>query len=274
MANKIKLILIILVGLILLTAGVFATFLLVDRLQSNTGTPPAEEEIVEKTTVVVLSRDLSLGDAITPEDVSTISVPVDIMPRDVITSVEDAVGKMIKTDLVQGEMLLQHNLADPTNNNDDLNFILSDDHVLMAFPATDVMSRESMVQRGDIVDIFATFSQELSEMGEEGEEIVTKMFTMDTMQNVSVTAMILEVISEAQSASLVEGEASNPEPETSINAYLLALDPQDALILKYLKDNGAIFDIVLRAPTSKDSFSLTPVSAEYIAEYYGLDLYP
>jgi len=274
LSNKIKPILIVLAGLVLLTAGVFATFLLIERLQLNAGTPTVEEEIVEKTMVVVLSHDLSLGDAITPDDVTLISVPVEIVPRDVLTSIEEAVGKMIKTDLVQGEMLLKHNLADPTNNNHDLSFILSDDHILMAFPATDVMSRESMVQRGDIVDIFATFSQELSEMGDEGEEIVTRMFTVDTMQNVSVTAMILEVISEVQSTSLMEGEASNVEPQTSINAYLLALDPQDALILKYLKDNGAIFDIVLRAPTSQNQFSLTPVSAEYIAEYYGLELYP
>jgi pilus assembly protein CpaB len=275
LSNKIKYILIIISGLILLAVGVFASFLLVEYLQSNAATS-ADEEVVEKTTVVVLSRDLSLGDAITPDDVTSISVPVEFVPENkVVTSVEEAVGKMIKTDLVQGEMLLKHNLADPTNNNHDLSFILSDDHVLMAFPATDMMSRERMVQRGDIVDIFATFSQELIEMGEEGEEItITKSYTLDSMQNVSVTAMILEVITEGQNTSLMGGDAENPKPETSINAYLLALDPQDALILKFLKDNGAIFDIVLRAPTSKDQFSLTPVSEEFIAEYYGLELYP
>jgi Flp pilus assembly protein CpaB len=194
----------------------------------------------------------------------------------VVTSVEEAVGKMIKTDLVQGEILLKHNLADPTNNNQDLSFVLSDDHVLMAFPATDKMSQERMVQRGDIVDIFVTFSQELTETDEEGEEIIiTKSYTLDSMQNVSVTAMILEVVSEEQNTSLVESETpANSSPEGEINAYLLALNPQDALILKYLKDNGAIFDLVLRAPTSQDQFSLKPVSEEFIAEYYGLELNP
>jgi len=276
LSNKIKYILIIVAGLVLLSVGVFASFLLVEYLQSNAETS-AEEEIVEKTTVVVLSRDLSLGDAITADDVTSISVPVEFVPQeDIVTSVEEAVGKMIKTDLIEGEMLLKHNLADPTNNNNDLSFVLSDDHVLMAFPATDMMSRENMVQRGDIVDIFATFSQELTETDEEGEEItITKSYTLDSLQNVSVTAMILEVISEGQNASLMGSETqSTAEPSGNINAYLLALDPQNALILKYLKDNGAIFDIVLRAPTSQDQFSLTPVSEEFIAEYYGLELYP
>jgi pilus assembly protein CpaB len=275
LSNKIKYILIIVAGLVLLSVGVFASFLLVEYLQSNAETS-AEEEIVEKTTVVVLSRDLSLGDAITPDDVTSLTVPVEFVPQEgVVTSVEEAVGKMITTDLVQGEMLLKHNLADPTNNTHDLSFVLSDDHILMAFPASDVMSQEGIVQRGDIVDIFATFSQDFTETNEEGEEeTVTKSFTLDTLQNVSVTAMILEVISEGQSASLMGGEVENPEPELSIQAYLLALDPQDALILKYLKDNGAIFDIVLRAPTSQDQFPLTPVSSEFLIEYYGLELYP
>jgi pilus assembly protein CpaB len=276
LSNKIKYILIVISGLVLLAVGVFASFLLIEYLQSNTGTPE-EEEIVERTTVVVLSRDLSLGEAITAEDVTSISMPVEFVPENqVVTSVEEAVGKMIKTDLVQGEILLKHNLADPTNNNQDLSFVLSDDHVLMAFPATDMMSQERMVQRGDIVDIFVTFSQELTETDEEGEEIIiTKSYTLDSMQNVSVTAMILEVVSEEQNTSLVESETpANSSPEGEINAYLLALNPQDALILKYLKDNGAIFDLVLRAPTSQDQFSLKPVSEEFIAEYYGLELNP
>ncbi len=276
MSNKVKYILIVISGLVLLAVGVFASFLLVDYLQSNAGTPE-EEEIVEETTVVILSRDLSLGDAITPDDVTTISMPVDFVPENqVITSVDEAVGKMVKTDLVQGEMLLKHNLADPTNKNNDLSFALSDDHVLMAFPATDMMSRENMVKRGDIVDIYATFSQEFTETDEQGEEtIITKSYTLDSLQNVSVTAMIMEVISEGQDSSPIGGETeSAAEPSRNISAYLLALDPQNALILKYLKDSGALFDFVLRAPTSQEEFSLTPVSEEFIAEYYGLDLIP
>jgi hypothetical protein len=65
-----------------------------------------------------------------------------------------------------------------------------------------------------------------------------------------------------------------PAPETRIRAYLLALNPQDALILKHLKDIGAIFDFVLRAPTSTVQFELTSVTEEYIIEFYGLEILP
>jgi pilus assembly protein CpaB len=261
LSNKTKAIFIIIVGLVLVAAGVFASILLTQRLQANQPSAAVQEDTV-KATVVVVTRDLFLGDLITGTDLKLVDVPVEVAPRDAIAVLDQAVGKIIKTDLVQGEMVLTHNLADPTNNNKDLSFILSEDHVLMAFPADDLMSRESMVQRGDVVDIFATFKEKVKTVGETttttGEPVEPEMrtFTVDTMQKVSVTAMVLEVIEQEGDTALLQGEAAEaaPAPEARIKAYLLALNPQDALILKHLKDTEAIFDIVLRAPTSIAQF--------------------
>lgn len=291
MSNKLKIFFLIIAGIVLVAAGVFASMLLINNYQS--GQMPAEAEVETiKAPVVVLTRDLYLGDVIGEADVQLADVPVEIAPRNAVTTLEETIGRMVKTDLVQGEMVLAHNLAEPTTNNSDLNYILSDHHVLMAFPATDLMSREGMVQRGDIVDIFATFVEEVATeaetppTGEEAneeeaeEETVTRTFTVDTMQKVSITAMVLEVIEgQAESSSpLVGGDKEEEEEEppsaTNTKAYLLALDPQSALILKHLKDTGAVFDFVLRAPTSTVDFELTPVSEEYIIELYGLDILP
>ncbi len=283
MSNKAKVFLIVIAGLILIAVGVFASILLVQRYQAAQTPVNAEEETV-KTTVVVLTRDLSLGDRIENGDVELASVPVEIAPRDVLSTLDAAVGKMVKTDMIQGEMVLLHNLADPTNNIGDISFILSEDHILMAFPASDLMSRNSMIQRGDIVDIFATFDEEVETVGDtpaatdEENEPQTRTFTVDTMQRISVTALVVEVINESNTnteQNLLEG--SNQQTTAvngTIEAYLFALSPQDALILKHLKDTNAIFDIVLRAPTSTMQFELTPVTAEYIIEFYGLEILP
>ncbi len=283
MSNKVKVFMIVIVGVVLVVIGVFASILLVQRFQAAQAPVNVEEETV-KTTVVVLTRDLSLGDRIATGDVELASVPVEIAPRDALTTLDDAVGKLIKTDLIQGEMVLLHNLADPTNNIGDLSFILSDDHILMAFPAEDLMSRNSMIQRGDIVDIFATFSQEVQAVGDtpvatdENDEPVTRVFTVDTMQRISVTALVLDVVQDETAsntdANLLEGNQNSDSINANIEAYLLALSPQDALVLKHLKDTDAIFDIVLRAPTSTVQFELTPVTAEYIIELYGLEILP
>jgi len=282
LSKKTKTIFIIIAGIILVLAGIFASYLLIQRFQGEQEPAVVEEETV-KTAVVVLTRDLSLGDSITSADIELAIVPVDIVPRNAITDLEEVVGKFVKTDLVQGEMILDHNLADPTNVNHDLSFILSDDHVLMAFPAEDLMSRENIIQRGDIVDIFATFQQEVKTVGEitttgESEEPQMRTFTLDALQKVEVTALVLEVIQDEQkTAAPLEGEVAQetaPRSSARIRAYLFALTPQDALILKHLKDTGAKFDIVLRAPTSTVQFELTPVTEEYIIEFYGLEILP
>lgn len=283
MSNKAKVFLIVIAGLILVAVGVFASILLVQRYQAAQTPVNAEEETV-KTTVVVLTRDLSLGDRIENGDVELASVPVEIAPRDVLSTLDAAVGKMVKTDMIQGEMVLLHNLADPTNNIGDISFILSEDHILMAFPANDLMSRNSMVQRGDIVDIFATFDEEVETVGDtpaatdEENEPQTRTFTVDTMQRISVTALVVDVI-EASNTNTEENMLNTNNQQSTavtgtIEAYLFALSPQDALILKHLKDTNAIFDIVLRAPTSTIQFELTPVTAEYIIEFYGLEILP
>ena len=281
MLNKNKVAFIIIAGLILAAIGVFASFSLIQRFQANQA-PMLSEEYTVKTMVVVVTRDLALGDTIAGTDVELASVPVEIAPRTAIANLEEAVGKFIKTDLVQGEMVLSHNLADPTNKNNDLSFILSEDHVLMAFPADDLMSRESMVQRGDIVDIFATFRQKVKTVGEittttgEPQEPEMRTFTVDALQKVDMTALVLEVLEQDTDPNLMQdqNDQAASRPAARIKAYLLALNPRDALILKHLKDTDAIFDIVLRAPTSTVQFDLTPVTEEYIIEFYGLEILP
>lgn len=282
MSSKFRFIIFVILAIILIAIGVFASYLLIQRYQSKPAPVVIQDEI-QKINVVVVTRDLFLGDTLIETDLKITSVPVEIAPRNALRDTQLAVGKIIKTDLIQGEILLFHNLADPTNNNQDLSFILSEDHVMLAFPADDLMSRESMVQRGDIVDIFATFKQKIRTVNDattpEQEEPEMRTFTVDTMQKVGVTALVLEVIEqeEQSNSNLLPGQTGEEtivKPEIKIKAYLLALNPQDALVLKHLKDTDAIFDIVLRAPTSSDQFELTPVTEEYIIEFYGLEILP
>jgi len=275
-------IIIILIGVVLVVVGIIASIFLINRFNANRQQNQDQTEVV-KSDVVVLTHDMSLGDRINAADVTVSQIPVDVIPRNAVTTVEDAVGKIIKTDMVQGEMLLQHNVANPTNNNHDLSFILSNQHVLMAFPASDLMSRENIIQRGDVIDIFATFQEEVKDVGDTtttvpaGTEVepVMRTFTVDTFQKVSITALVLDVAEEQQDPGItLDTSTTASRTQTTISSYLLALEPQDALVLKHLKDMGASFDLVLRSPTSTTYFDLTPVTEEYIVELYGLEILP
>lgn len=263
------------VGILLIALGTFA----VVRLYQDAVEPAAEEvpEVeVATTSVVVASRDLSLGTLVTSGDLTVIEVPVEFTTRGSIELVEDAVDKILKVDVIQGEMVLDHNLANPTDVTHDIAYVMSESHVLMAFPASDLISRLAIPQRGDIVDLFATISSEIETVNENGEtEITTERLTLDAMQRIQITALVADIIVNEEQVRAEAGEDEEvPRKSVNIQAYLLALDPQDALILKFLKDSGAVFDIVLRAPTSTGQFNLTPVTSEYLQELYGLEILP
>ena len=300
MSYRLRGILLLLIGFVLIVAGIIAVYFLTRQagILGNLPVQPASEasEVVLNQ-AVVLTHDMKLGDLIQEQDVTTAEIPTEFLPRNYVADPADAVGKFIKADLIQGEMLLQHNLADPTNSNGDLAFILSDEHILMAISVDDTMTRQAIVKRGDIIDVYVTMTQPvdvasipgvggetspISEdevAGDETDANVPRSFTFGAFQNLGITALVADIIVQDNQGNAAQriADAAEPEPTDSlenivVRAYLLALNPQDALVLKHLKDNGGVFDLVLRSPTSTQSFDLTPVTQEYIVELYGLEI--
>jgi len=272
------------IGIALAAAGIFGLTRLLQQALTPLPPPTPEAAIIEE--VVVTTHNVALGTVLRANDLRTIEVPVELAPPGVVTDLETAVGKFSKVDLIQGELLFRHQLADPTNVTHDVAFILDEYQVLMAFPANDLMSSLSVIQRGDLVDILVTRSQaappepeEEADLGTvtEEEARVEETFTFDAMQRLEVTALVVDIVEEQQQqqAPAIPGVEQQdapppPEPEYKIRAYLFALVPQDALVLKHLKDTGATFDFVLRSPTSSQLFELSPVTSEYLNDRYEL----
>lgn len=281
-------IVIALVGIVVAALGVFY---LTNLVQSTLAPPPAPTPIPAVTEgVLVATRDVPLGGLLNAEDLIVQQYPVELIPRDALRSVEVAVGRFTREALTAGEVILGSNLADPTNVSHDLAFLIGPDQVLVSFPATDLMSQLNILQRGDLIDILVTVNQEVEVLDERGRQLrdeegnplrLPKDITFDAMQRVSVQAVIADIIQEAQrgQVQIVPGgeEAPEAEPqqpptpeETRVRAYLLAVSPQDALVLKNLIDTGGRFDLVLRNPNANQLFELDPVFDEYLQDRYQL----
>lgn len=270
-------IIIAVVGVTLIILGIFV----VTRLFETTAAPQTQAPTPEpeaKVQVVVATRDILLGTVLEAGDIELIEIPVRFVTRDVIDDLDEVVGKFTKVDLIQGEMVLEHNLANPTEISHDISYVLDQDHVLMAVPATDLMSRESIIQRGDVVDLLVSIEQELETIDLDGERVLeTYTVTFNALQRMNITALVVDIIQEEEDGRVQtdpEGEEIVHRDDIVVKAYLVALDPQDALIVKHLKDIGAVFDFVLRAPTSNVQFGLTPVTSEFLRELYGLEIIP
>ena len=277
-------IIVAIVGIALaLIGGIFLGSLFRSRVAAP-ATPTPPPPLVES--VVVATHDLSLGSVLSEADMREVEVPLGLAPRGALTQTGEGVGRMITQDIVGGEMMMSQHLADPTNKHRDLAFILQDNEVLMAFPVVDLMGQLEMLARGDRVDILITIEQEVRVQEEgvtltlETPEPETKTFTLDAMQRVEITATITQVeqTQGGNQGSQVVNQEGTPVPtptpspqQRNTVALLLALDPQDALVLKHLKDTGAIFDMVLRSPTSNLVFELDPVTPEYLIDLFGLE---
>jgi Flp pilus assembly protein CpaB len=283
-------IIIAILGIGLVLVGIFTLTSIIQR--SLAPLPVADQPTPVLEQVVVVTRDIALGTLLTSGDVTLMDVPVEVAPRNSLNDVELAVGRVTKTQLIAGEMVLTHNLADPTNINHDLAYVLAPDKILMAFQPSDLMTNLGIIQRGDIIDILVTVSKEVPISPDEAEQILvedednttTETFTFDAFQLVEVTAMVVEIITSDQNQqqgpttfTSVGGEEEappTPVPSTQdirVEAYLLAIDPQDALVLKHFQDTGAIFDLVIRSPNSTQLFDLLPVTEDFLVDRYQLE---
>ncbi len=56
------------------------------------------------------------------------------------------------------------------------------------------------------------------------------------------------------------------------DAVLVAVNPQDALVLKYLMDTGADMEMFLRAPGNDTLTPMLPVDQEYLINRFQLHL--
>ena len=277
-------ILIALVGVGLAVLGVFTLGRIIR--QSLAPLPPPTPKPAITVPAVVTTHDIALGGVLRSDDIKLVDVPVELAPPGVISDLEQVIGRITKVQLASGEMVMDHNLADPSNVNGDLGFVIGDNQVLMAFPANDLMSTLSVLQRGDLIDVFISLPAPQPQAPPEAEgptaqvgQVLTGQITFDAFQRLDITAMVVDVVQEQQRnvPEVPAGGTPQPQPtpqpsQIKVRAYLLALAPQDALTLKHLNDSGAKFDFVLRAPTSTQLFELQTVTSDYLVDRYELTI--
>jgi pilus assembly protein CpaB len=283
-------VLLALVGVAIVVVGVVFVALILRQAAA----PTAQSTVVPPVTVpvVVATHALPVRSLVRAGDVNVVQMPAEFVPLDALSTAADAVGKITMIPLATGELVLGHHLADPTNISQDLAFIIGDDQVVMAFPATDLMSQVDVLKPGDLVDILVSVEEPVLPNTAGGaasgggaasaSQQNKELFTFDALQRLTIQAIVVNIkpsnqsggSSTTASASSVGGTPA-PTPTLSPDqiqpqAILVALAPQDALVLKHLKDAGGIADIVLRAPTSSQAFDVKPVSPEYLIDRYGL----
>lgn len=263
---------------IAIAAAVVAYITLTNAMVKSSG----GQVTIPKVGVVVTTRHLPVRTLISDADVQIKEVPVDSAPEGSLASVDDAIGKVVTTDLYSGEVIVTDRLVNPATISGDgrTALIVSENEVLMAFPADDLMSKVGVLKPGDHVDLLVTFNFPVPALAAatEGGQVVAgtgeehTMVTFSLLENLTIAAVVGGEQQTTTGSVLGAGGAQSAQTPKNPDALLLTVSPQDALVLKYMKDNGGMFDVVLRAPGDEQPFESIPVDAQWLIDRYSIPL--
>ena len=278
---RLKGVLWLIVGLLVAITAGFVAYLVL----ASAATQATIQAVGAQADVVVAARAIHPGRILTQEDLTLEKMPVKLVPDGALQHIGDAVDKMALTDMYAGEVVLSQRIAVPDVASGDgrVAAIMAQEHVLMALPATDLMSNISLLKPGDHVDILYTLDVPSSGNGLEAllntqpaiasSATNTQKSTFIALENVVIAALIgpdNTIASEnGPNQNDQTFDTNNPTSENA-NAILIVVMPQDALMLKYRQDAGGVFDLVLRSPANDQPEDTDPVDIRYIKNRYQL----
>ncbi|MCD6289254.1 MAG: Flp pilus assembly protein CpaB [Anaerolineae bacterium] len=246
-------------GLIWLSTGlllaILAGLLTFRVLTQATEAASQAQEIVTRP-VVVAVQDIPMRTVINEAQVSIKEIPEEMIPSGAATAITDVVGKITRQDIAAGEVILTQRLVEPTVKGRDVALTMPEDKVIIALPASDLMSKTGFLKPGDKVDLLFSLPDQTGE----------GLITVDAMQNLEIEAMVTPPLLAPKGDS-----KSSLKPTTALTnegVLFFAVSAQDALTIKYLRDSGAIMDIVLRAPTSEQMLNTKAVDFSYVSNRY------
>ncbi len=260
-------------AILALLAGVLAMVFLGSRGPQPTVQRP-------KQPVVVARNPIAANDVIRVDNVTL--QERDRFPSGAAVEVQDIVGGTALRDIAEGEVVTMQDVRIITGTRD-LEFVLGDDKLAVALLADDILSKWGTVLPGDHVDILVTLDVILEKpmyiedlRTVEDANIYNTIERDQSLDNVSVltlqNAEVLQIIEEPQpEVEEARGEEQAP-PTLPQRALILKVDPQDAVVLKYLRDSTGTIDLALRSPENDALFNVQPVNINYLMLRYGIVL--
>ena len=267
-------------GLIVAILAAFVSYITISRAAARGA--GQQQQAGPKVSVVVAARPVPVRAALGAQDLQLKELPVEAVPEGALRELKQAEGKITLVDLYQGEVLLSQRLLAPNVVSGDgrLALILAEDEVLMAIPAQDLMSKIGVLKPGDHVDLLFSFDFPLSHnpvaqtqgTAAGGED--TEKVTFNLLQNVTIAGIVGGPQRRAAQGigGAVEGAGAQAESTGPVQAILITISPQDALLLKHMRDAGGVPDLVLRAPRAEQPFTTEPVDVDYVIERFKIPL--
>ena len=229
-----------------LGAGVMTFFVLQQQRTS------AEEESrrtalqalqIPTTRLPVAAHTLEPGVILGAADYVLKDFPTDLVPASAITQTESLQSQIITQAIVQGETFRSDKFLGSTGAT--MSQQIKPGKVLVAFPIIDLLSQSDLVHEGDRVDLLLTIAAQKEEQSK------TSAFTL---QNIEVFKILRP--------------AGDDAKEKAATALLCSMSPEDALMLKFIKDSGGTIDFVLRSALDAQPHTVPAITMQELTQRY------
>ena len=196
----------------------------------------------------IAARPLEPGTVISAKDYELKDFPLDLVPVMAISDTAGLDSKILVQPVGQGETFRSSEFLGGSGAA--ISQQLTQGEVLFAFPIVDLLSQSNLIQDGDHLDLLLTIEQK----GPTGQELGKA--TAITLQNIEVFKVL-------------RPQASEDDRQPRATALLFSMKPEDAVLVKFVKDSGGTIDFTLRSPQDQGTFQAPSIDdAELIQRFY------
>jgi pilus assembly protein CpaB len=227
------------------------------------GSQAVAEQSVRQVYVVTATKEIPQFTAIRADALAIKAFPAAFAPASAAAKIEDLDGKFATTSIMPDQIVLTSQ-ASTTRRSSNLSASIPPGKVAFWMPVPDLLASTGGLQLGDHFDLL--LSVELSQVGKGAPaDQVTGISTQTTLQNVEVYFVGQATNADAPDAG---GTPANGAKSTGQRVMAVLVDPQDALMIKYIKDSGGTIDLVLRGRDAKDPVSTEAVTADQLMDRF------
>jgi pilus assembly protein CpaB len=284
-----------------------------------TPTPlPPEEVGIPTTQVIVALQPIARGTEFVAGSIGRRDWPANNVPPDTIADEAETIGKVAKTDIVQGQVIVRSMLVD-VGIAGEASLNIPSGRVAVAYPITSQNSVSYAIQPGDTVDIllssffidvdeefqsplpnkvrffFQTFDEEglqtgiqLSDPIDEGRfelgagDVASIVNASGSQIPRRVAQLTVQAAKVLRVGPWIEPppppppeDGSPPPPPPLPDVVTLAVTPQDALVLLWLREGDIYSEMALRAAGEEDAEHLTEaVTLQYMLTRFNIAVPP
>ena len=232
-------------------------------------------EAVKQVYVVTATREIPQFTAVQADALTIKAFPAAFAPAGVATKIEDVEGKFAATTIARDQILLTSQVT-ATRRTSNLSASVPPGKVAFWMPLPELLVQSGGLQAGDKVDIL--LSLELS-VDRARVPSSRKRTTRSPASPPRPPCRTWRSFSPVRPTTPTSRRAPAPPPgaraggatatrQTASKVVAFLLDPQDAVLAKWVKDSGGTMDLVLRSDADKDAHATKTVNADTVVDGY------